>query len=281
MAMSPVGPRPGAVRRARAGSRDGRRGSDRTWIRHREARRRPGQSGQPVRGHAAQHRLDGARPDGRPGRQVRPRAPARRLREHPGPLQGPGAHARQAADVHERLRHRRAQAARPRARAPGRPPDRDRRLRAPVRQAAVPRGRHARRAQRPALGHRRAGDRKGSEATDRDRRPGAGREGPRPVDVRGRREGAAADPPRCLRRRGRGVGPRRDVEGRQPVEQLRAPGAGRRRRRDGATAAPKPGEVGGPADAQGIRRTKTGWRRILPGGTDDDAEGSSGKGGKR
>lgn len=31
---------------------------------------------------------------------------------------------------------------------------------------------------------------------------------------------------------------------------------------------PGPGEVGGPADAQGIRRTKTGWRRILPGGSD-------------
>ena len=29
---------------------------------------------------------------------------------------------------------------------------------------------------------------------------------------------------------------------------------------------PMPGEVGGPADAQGIRRTKTGWRRILGGG---------------
>jgi PTH1 family peptidyl-tRNA hydrolase len=27
---------------------------------------------------------------------------------------------------------------------------------------------------------------------------------------------------------------------------------------------PKPGEVGGPADDKGIRRTKTGWRRILP-----------------
>ena len=37
-------------------------------------------------------------------------------------------------------------------------------------------------------------------------------------------------------------------------------------------AAPKPGEVGGPADDTGVRRTKTGWRRILPGreATDDD-----------
>jgi PTH1 family peptidyl-tRNA hydrolase len=30
--------------------------------------------------------------------------------------------------------------------------------------------------------------------------------------------------------------------------------------------APGPGEVGGPPDAEGIRRTRTGWRRILPGG---------------
>jgi peptidyl-tRNA hydrolase, PTH1 family len=27
---------------------------------------------------------------------------------------------------------------------------------------------------------------------------------------------------------------------------------------------PPPGEIGGPADEQGIRRTRTGWRRILP-----------------
>jgi PTH1 family peptidyl-tRNA hydrolase len=30
-----------------------------------------------------------------------------------------------------------------------------------------------------------------------------------------------------------------------------------------------PGEVGGPAGADGIRRTRTGWRRIRPGSTDD------------
>jgi peptidyl-tRNA hydrolase, PTH1 family len=38
------------------------------------------------------------------------------------------------------------------------------------------------------------------------------------------------------------------------------------------TAAPKPGEVGGPADDAGVRRTKTGWRRILPGHGDDEPE---------
>ena len=32
---------------------------------------------------------------------------------------------------------------------------------------------------------------------------------------------------------------------------------------------PKPGEVGGPADDKGIRRTKTGWRRILPDQSND------------
>ena len=42
-------------------------------------------------------------------------------------------------------------------------------------------------------------------------------------------------------------------------------------------AAPKAGEVGGPADDAGIRRTKTGWRRILggreDGGRDDEGGG--------
>jgi peptidyl-tRNA hydrolase, PTH1 family len=42
-------------------------------------------------------------------------------------------------------------------------------------------------------------------------------------------------------------------------------------------AGPKPGEVGGAADEQGIRRTKTGWRRILGGGDDTGpAEGGRG-----
>jgi PTH1 family peptidyl-tRNA hydrolase len=50
---------------------------------------------------------------------------------------------------------------------------------------------------------------------------------------------------------------------------------------DAVDGSAKPGEVGGPADAQGIRRTKTGWRRILPGGADDGEQASSGKGGKR
>ena len=52
--------------------------------------------------------------------------------------------------------------------------------------------------------------------------------------------------------------------------------------------APGPGAVGGPADATGVRRTKTGWRRILggdpvdhgEGGTGGDATGGRGGGGR-
>lgn len=43
----------------------------------------------------------------------------------------------------------------------------------------------------------------------------------------------------------------------------------------GGPVGPGPGEPGGPADEQGVRRTKTGWRKILPGG-DDDPGGTSG-----
>ncbi len=40
-----------------------------------------------------------------------------------------------------------------------------------------------------------------------------------------------------------------------------------------ARAAPEPGEVGGPAGADGIRRTRTGWRRVLPPGREPDSRG--------
>ncbi len=39
------------------------------------------------------------------------------------------------------------------------------------------------------------------------------------------------------------------------------------------TAAPAPGEPGGPADERGVRRTRTGWRRILPGGDGPEPSG--------
>jgi PTH1 family peptidyl-tRNA hydrolase len=38
-------------------------------------------------------------------------------------------------------------------------------------------------------------------------------------------------------------------------------------------ALPAPGEPGGPADGDGIRRTRTGWRRILGGGGGGDDDG--------
>ncbi|MHB8891642.1 MAG: aminoacyl-tRNA hydrolase [Candidatus Limnocylindrales bacterium] len=44
-------------------------------------------------------------------------------------------------------------------------------------------------------------------------------------------------------------------------------------------AAPKPGEVGGPADETGVRRTKTGWRRIL-GGDRGEGDEDRGRGGR-
>ena len=55
--------------------------------------------------------------------------------------------------------------------------------------------------------------------------------------------------------------------------ELQAPGDG-----DPEHAGPAPGEIGGPADDQGIRRTKTGWRRILPGG---NGAGEGGRDAKR
>ena len=51
---------------------------------------------------------------------------------------------------------------------------------------------------------------------------------------------------------------------------------------EGDPAAPKPGEVGGPADESGVRRTKTGWRRILGGdggAVSDGGTGGDGSGG--
>lgn len=48
----------------------------------------------------------------------------------------------------------------------------------------------------------------------------------------------------------------------------------------GDATAPKPGEVGGPADETGVRRTKTGWRRILGGDRGESDGGNSGGGGR-
>ena len=74
-------------------------------------------------------------------------------------------------------------------------------------------------------------------------------------------------------RRGRGTGPRRRRTGSTASSSRLRPTRRRRRR-------PQGGEVGGPADDNGIRRTKTGWRRILPGDPDDDAGSKGSKGSK-
>ena len=62
-------------------------------------------------------------------------------------------------------------------------------------------------------------------------------------------------PPRTRSRRGRAIGTSKAANTFNKFE-LRAADA------DMIAA---PGEVDGPAGADGIRRTKTGWRRILPG----------------
>ena len=74
--------------------------------------------------------------------------------------------------------------------------------------------------------------------------PAQGGDRPRAVDVRGRRAGAAADPARRLGRCRRGLGQGGHVEGGQPVEQLRAPGAGRYRRRRRAAEGGRGGRAG-------------------------------------
>ena len=47
------------------------------------------------------------------------------------------------------------------------------------------------------------------------------------------------------------------------------PGDGRDGERAAGNVEPAPGAIGGPPGADGIRRTRTGWRRILPGGADE------------
>ena len=77
-----------------------------------------------VRGHPAQHRLDGRRPAGGSRRLGRPRAPARRVDRRRRALPRPRPDPRQAADLHERVGARRPQGPRARPRAAGGPPRR-------------------------------------------------------------------------------------------------------------------------------------------------------------
>ena len=209
-----------------------------------------------------QHRLDG-RSTGSPTAPAGPAvAGSATRRRSSGPLHGPRPDARQAADVHERVGPRGPQGPRPRARAAGRPARRRRRLRAAVRQAPLPRGRRRRRPQRPALDHRRARHREVQPAPGRDRRAGPGRVDHVLSTLRAGRDGSASTscstPPPTRSRRGRArarARPRtastRSSCGR-PTTSLLAP----------------PGEVDGPPGADGIRRTRTGWRRIRPAAED-------------
>ena len=187
-----------------------------------EGRRRSREPGLAVRGDAPQHRLAGAGPHRRAGRLDGQGTSARRLQRGHGSLPRSRPDARQAADLHERLGARRPEGARPRARPAGRPPRRRRRLRPAVRQAPLPRGRRRGRPQRPALDHRRARDREVQPAAGRDRRARPECHRPRPVDVRARRAAAARRAPRCGGRRGRGLGTRRDEQGGQPLQHVRA-----------------------------------------------------------
>ncbi len=147
----PAGP-PGRDR-ARSACRRRSRGRPEPAIeprRTREDRRRPREPRGALREDPAQRRLDGGGPARRPGRLGRSRSRARRLADRPGSLPLARPHPGQAADVHERVRARRAQGPRPRARPARRPARRRRRLRPALRQAALPRGRRGRRPQRPA-----------------------------------------------------------------------------------------------------------------------------------
>ena len=246
-----------------------------------EARRRPGQPGQSVRGDPPQHRLDGARSPRRPGRAVRPWPPARRERDDGAPDEGPGLLlAEPKTYMNDSGVAVRKLLARDRV------PLRD--LLVVTDDFALPFGKLRFR----ESAARTAGTTDCARSWTRwGRRSSAGSGLGSASPARGAidhvlstfevDEKARSDPPRCLRRRGRGVGPRRDVEGRQPVEQLRASGAGRRRRGDGRRQHPQAGRgrgagrcAGHPADEDRLAPDPARRHRR-------DAEGSSGKGGKR
>lgn len=50
---------------------------------------------------------------------------------------------------------------------------------------------------------------------------------------------------------------------------------------EGGPPGPGPGEPGGPADEHGVRRTRTGWRKILPGGGEPGGGAGERHGGRR
>ena len=112
MAPSPVGPRPGAVRHARGSHVPGRP----KMIASREARRRPGQPGHQYA--ETRHNIGWMVLDRLADRAGwAGRAASATPRDRQGRYSGPRPRAREAPDLHERLRPRGPQAARPRSRA--------------------------------------------------------------------------------------------------------------------------------------------------------------------
>ena len=190
--------------------------------RDQQDRHRAREPGRAVPADAPQRRLDGARSPGgsrRLGGQGEDEGRlvgGRRAVSEPRPAPG------QAPHVHERVRDRGSQGARPGASAADRDARRRRRLRAAIRQAALPRGWWAGRAQRPQVDHRRARVRGVQPAAGRDRRAGWALHRPRPDEVRAGRAPAARRAARRGGRRGRGVGARGHEQGCNPVQRVRA-----------------------------------------------------------
>ena len=122
-------------------------------------------------------------------------------------------------------------------------------------------GGEPRRPQRPALDHRRARHREVQPPAGRDRRAGPRRSRPRPVQVRARRAPAPRRAARRRRRRGRGVGAGRHEQGRQPLQQVRAP-PGRRRPARRARRGRRPART--PTASAGRRRAGGGSCRARP-----------------
>ena len=245
-------PGPFAVRVRRSGPRD------------REARRRPGEPGQPVRGDAPQHRLDGARPARRPGRAVRPRPPARRVLERSSCatrasssiLAKPQTYMNDSGVAVRKLLAR------------DRVPLVD--LLVVADDFALPFGKLRFRESGSHGGHnglRSIIDELGTEKYARLRvgigEPGRGRRRPRPVASSRRTSGRAcrscSTPPPMPWRRGRARGRRRPRTGSTRSS------CRRRRRRRGDPGRRSRARSAGPPTSPGVRRTKTGWRRILGG----------------
>ncbi len=89
--------------------------------------------------------------------------------------------------------------------------------------------------------------------------PGRGRRRPRPLGLPAGRAAAARRAPGRRRRRGGGLGPRGRLKAANRFNAFQL------RPADETRTAPA-GEVDGPPGPDGVRRTRTGWRRVRPAG---------------